>query len=153
MNNDYAVKCEAICFELLLDFNSKLKLKDLGQLEKKSIFDASGHTKDGRYVEIELKRRFINHDTFKTIFIEPYKLQYANEHKDTIELYVNFTNDDHVIVYNLHNIGNVNKSQYDIPSGLYERTKQSFRYELPLELAWIYKKQDDKYILITKKGS
>ena len=152
MNENYALKSEAICFELLLDFNSKLKLKDLEQLEKKSIFDASGHTKDGRYVEIELKRRFINHDTFPSIIIEPYKLQYANEHKDTIELYVNFTNDDHVIVYNLHNIGNVNKSQYDIPSGLYERTKQSFRYELPLELAWIYKKQNNVYKCV-KKGS
>lgn len=152
MNENYAVKSEAICFELLLDFNSKLKLKDLNQLEKKSVFDASGHTQDGRYVEIELKRRFINHDTFPSIFIEPYKLQYANKHKDAIELYVNFTNDNHVILFDLHNIGNVKKSQYDIPSGLYERVKTSFRYELPLEIAWIYKKQNNQYECV-QKGS
>lgn len=154
MNYNYANKSEAICFQLLQDFNShsKLKLKDLKQLKERSYFDASGLTQDGRYVEIETKRRFIDHDAFDTILIEPYKLQYAKEHKDAIELYVNFTNDDYVILFNLHNIGYVKKSQFEIPSGLYERVKTSNRYELPMEKAWVYKKQDNHYKLI-KKGS
>ena len=150
MNEGYARKSEEACFKLLLDFNSKLKLNDLEQLEERSTFDASGHTEDGRYIELELKRRFINHDTYDTIIIEPYKLQYANEHQDAIELYVNFTNDECAIVFNLHNVGNVTKSQYDITSGLYERTKPSNRYELPVEQAWIYKKINGKYKLIQK---
>lgn len=150
MNEGYARKSEEACFKLLLDFNSKLKLNDLEQLEERSTFDASGHTEDGRYIELELKRRFINHDAYDTIIIEPYKLQYAKEHQDAIELYVNFTNDECAIVFNLHNVGNVTKSQYDITSGLYERTKTSNRYELPLKSAWIYQKQNNKYKLIQK---
>lgn len=152
MNYNYAKKSEAICFQLLQDFNSnsRLKLKDLKQLKERSFFDASGFTQDGRYIEIETKRRFIDHDTYDTIIIEPYKLQYANEHKDAIVLYVNFTNDGYVLVFNLHNIGQVKKSQFDIPSGLYERTKTSNRYELPIQSAWKYKKVNNQYRLIEK---
>lgn len=152
MNQHYADKFEEDDFKLLTMFNSKLKLRELGRTPEKYPTDASGYTMDGRYVELELKRRNINVNSFKTIIIEPYKLQYA-QHADSIQLYVNFTNDDHVIVFNLHRITNPQKKEYDIPSKLYERTKKSFRYELPIQNAWIYKKQDDKYILITKKGS
>lgn len=152
MNQYYAKKFEEDDFKLLTMFNSKLKLRELGRTPERYPTDASGYTMDGRYVELELKRRNINVNSFKTIIIEPYKLQYA-QHQHSIQLYVNFTNDDHVIVFNLHSITNPQKTEYDIPSKLYERTKKSFRYELPMETAWIYKKQDDKYILITKKGS
>ena len=109
------------------------------------------HPDEGRYVEIELKRRYINVDTYKTIIIEPYKMQYANENKDTIQLYVNFTNDNHAIVFNLHRIGNATKTEYDIPSKLYDRIKTSNRYNLPMSNAWIYKKdENNKYKLIQK---
>ena len=111
-----------------------------------------GYTKDNKYIEIELKRRNINIHTFKTIIIEPYKLQYAKEHADSIQLYVNFTNDDYIIVFNLHKITNIQKRQYNIPSKLYERVKTSFRYELPIQNAWIYKKQNNVYKCV-KKGS
>ena len=78
-------------------------------------------------------------------------MQYANENKDTIQLYVNFTNDNHAIVFNLHRIGNATKTEYDIPSKLYERTKTSNRYNLPMSNAWIYKKdENNKYKLIQK---
>lgn len=152
MNQHYADKFEEDDFKLLAMFNSKLKLRELGRTPEKYPTDASGYTMDGRYVELELKRRNINVNSFKTIIIEPYKLQYAKEHADSIQLYVNFTNDDYIIVFNLHKITNIQKRQYNIPSKLYERTKQSFRYELPLELAWIYKKENKQYALI-KKGS
>lgn len=152
MNRQYADQYEENDFKLLTIFNTKLNIKQLGQTPYKHPTDASGYTKDNMYIEIELKRRNINIHTFKTIIIEPYKLQYAKEHADSIQLYVNFTNDDHVIVFNLHRITNPQKKEYNIPSKLYERTKQSFRYELPLELAWIYKKQNNQYECI-QKGS
>lgn len=152
MNRQYADQYEENDFELLTQFNSKLNIKQLGQTPYKHPTDASGYTKDNKYIELELKRRNINIHTFKTIIIEPYKLQYAKEHADSIQLYVNFTNDDYIIVFNLHKITNIQKRQYNIPSKLYERTKQSFRYELPIQNAWIYKKQNNQYECI-QKGS
>lgn len=152
MNQHYAKKFEEDDFKLLTMFNSKLKLRELGRTPEKYPTDASGYTMDGRYVELELKKRNINVNTFNTIIIEPYKLQYAQEHTNSIQLYVNFTNDDHIIVFNLKHIKQPNKTEYNIPSKLYERTKKSFRYELPIEIAWIYKKQNNQYECI-KKGS
>ena len=150
MNTKYAERHEADDFEMLKELNSLLKIDELGRTPNGYYTDASGYTK-GRYVEIELKRRYINVDTYKTIIIEPYKMQYANENKDTIQLYVNFTNDNHAIVFNLHRIGNATKTEYDIPSKLYERTKTSNRYNLPMYNAWIYKKdENNKYKLIQK---
>lgn len=150
MNTKYAETHEADDFEMLKELNSLFKIDELGRTPKGYDTDASGYTK-GRYVEIELKRRYINVDTYKTIIIEPYKMQYANENKDTIQLYVNFTNDNHAIVFNLHRIGNAEKTEYDIPSKLYERTKTSNRYNLPMSNAWIYKKdENNKYKLIQK---
>ena len=150
MNTKYAETHEADDFEMLKELNSVFKIDELGRTPKGYDTDASGYTK-GRYVEIELKRRYINVDTYKTIIIEPYKMQYANENKDTIQLYVNFTNDNHAIVFNLHRIGNATKTEYDIPSKLYERIKTSNRYNLPMYNAWIYKKdENNKYKLIQK---
>lgn len=150
MNTDYAKQHEQNDFELFLQLGSKFKLRKLGRTPEKHDTDVSGYTQDDRYIEIELKRRYINVDTYPTIIIEPYKIQYANNHKDIIQLYVNFTNDDCAIVFNLHHITNPNKREYDITSKLYERTKLSNRYELPIKQAWIYKKINDKYKLIQK---
>lgn len=150
MNTKYAETHEADDFEMLKELNSIFQIDELGRTPKGYDTDASGYTK-GRYVEIELKRRYINVDTYKTIIIEPYKMQYANDNKDTIQLYVNFTNDNHAIVFNLHRIGNATKTEYDIPSKLYERIKTSNRYNLPMSNAWIYKKdENNKYKLIQK---
>lgn len=149
MNRPYADKCEDIDFELMMDFNSKLKLKQLAKTEYMHATDVSGYTEDNRLVEIELKNRNIKHDTYDTIMIEPYKLDYAR-HQDSIQLYVNFTNDEHVIVFNLHKVGKLTEKNFNIPSKLYERVKKSKRYEIPIEKAWIYKKEDNQYKLIQK---
>lgn len=149
MNEQYAAKCENDDFELLLDFNSKLGINGLVKTECKHETDASGYTQDNRIIEIEIKNRNIKHDTYDTIMIEPYKLDYAR-HQDSIQLYVNFTNDEHVIVFNLHNVGKLNEKNFNIPSKLYERVKISKRYEIPIEKAWIYKKENNQYKLIQK---
>lgn len=145
MNKKYAEQHEANDFELMIELNSLFHLKDLGRMEDNHPTDASGFTQDGRYIEIELKRRYINVDTYKTIIIEPYKMKYAREHKDIIQLYVNFTDDGYAIVFNLNDINNPVENMYDIPSKLYERVKASKRYELPIKDAWIYKKENNKY--------
>lgn len=149
MNEQYAAKCENDDFELLLDFNSKLGINGLVKTECKHETDASGYTQDNRIIEIEIKNRNIKHDTYDTIMIEPYKLDYAR-HQDSIQLYVNFTNDEHVIVFNLHNVGKLNEKNFNIPSKLYERVKLSKRYEIPIEKAWIYRKINNQYKLIQK---
>ena len=150
MNTNYAITNEENDFNLLLQFNQKLKLKELGRTPQKYPTDASGYTQDNKYVELELKRRFINIDTYQTIIIEPYKLQYAKDNENIIILYVNFTNDEHAIVFNLHKVNNLTKREYNIPSKLYERIKQSNRYELPLKDAYVYKKQNGEFFLTSK---
>ena len=150
MNEQYVNKCELDDFKKMKEFNEKLGLKDLGKLEIKKQFDASGYTQDNRYVEVELKDRDITVNQYPSIMIEPYKLAYARENKDTIPLYVNFTKDEHIILFNLQRIGDVPAKTYDIPSKLYERVKKSKRYEIPIEKAWIYKKENNQYKLIQK---
>lgn len=150
MNNLYAETHENKDYQLLEELNSIFKLKQLGRTPQKHQTDASGYTTNHQYIEIELKRRYINKDTYNTIIIEPYKLQYAKTKQNTIQLYVNFTNDNCAIVFNLTKIDNPNKTELNIPSQLYERTKRSNRYELPIEQAWIYQKTNNTYKLIQK---
>lgn len=148
MNEQYAVNNEIRDFELFKEFSPKLKLKDLGRLEDKKEFDASGYTQDNRYVEIELKNRDITVNQYPSIMIEPYKFAYARENKDRIPLYVNFTRDGYVILFNLHKVGKLNERNFNIPSKLYERVKESKRYEIPIQKAWIYEKVGNKYKLV-----
>lgn len=150
MNNLYAETHENKDYQLLEELNSVFKLQQLGRTPMKHQTDASGYTANHQYIEIELKRRYINKDTYNSIIIEPYKLQYAKTKQNTIQLYVNFTNDNCAIVFNLSKIDNPNKTKLNIPSQLYERTKRSNRYELPIEQAWIYQKTNNTYKLIQK---
>lgn len=147
MNTEYAITNEENDFNLLLQFNQKLKLKELGRTPQKYPTDASGYTQDNKYVELELKRRFINIDAFDTLFIEPYKLQCMTMDKKMIPLYVNFLDNDIIVIFNLSKIKNPKKTQHNIPSKLYERIKQSNRYELPIKQAWIYKKENNTYVI------
>ena len=155
MNEQYANTSEQHDYEKLQDFNKFLKLKELGKRPVKDTTDASGFTADGHEVNIELKSRNIGINTFKTIYIESHKvadmlLDYNIDHK--IPLYINFLNDDYVVVFNLaklrHRPRKVNKR---IWSELYQAFEMAKREELRLEDAWIYQKQNDKYLLI-KKG-
>lgn len=150
MNKTYAERHENEDYQLLEELNSVFKLQQLGRTPLKHQTDASGYTANHQYIEIELKRRYINKDTFGSIIIEPYKLKYAKEHKNIIQLYVNFTNDNCAIVFNLTKIDKPNKTELNIPSQLYERTKMSNRYELPITQAWIYQKTNNTYKLIQK---
>lgn len=154
MNIEYGVTNEENDYELLLDFNSVLKLTELGKCPEKYTTDASGYTTDGRYINLELKRRNININTFNSIYIESHKagdmlLDYVCEKK--IPLYINFLNDGHVVVYNLaelkHRPKKVAKRIY---SELYEGFELAKREELQLDDAFIYKKENNVYKLVHK---
>lgn len=155
MNEQYANTSEQQDYEKLQDLNRLLKIRELGKRPDKDTTDASGYTQDGQEVNIELKTRNIGISTYKTIYIENHKvadmlLDYTIDHK--IPLYINFLNDDYVVVFNLaklrHRPRKVNKR---IWSELYQAFEMAKREELRLEDAWIYQKQNDKYLLI-KKG-
>ena len=154
MNRDYAFKKEDEDYILLKDFNKVLKLTELGKCPEKYTTDASGYTTDGRYLNIELKSRDIDINTFSSLFIEAHKagdmlLDYVCE--DKIPLYINFLNNGYVVLYNLsrlkHRPKKVFKKAY---SKLYEGFELSKREELLVSDAWIYQKINNEYKLIHK---
>lgn len=57
MNKEFFSKNEEKDFEMLLLFNDKLKINDLGKTPTKWYYDASGYTSINTYTEIELKNR------------------------------------------------------------------------------------------------
>lgn len=155
MNENYAITSEQQDYEKLRDFNKLLKIRELGKRPDKDTTDASGYTQDGQELNIELKSRYIGINTYKTIYIESHKvadmlLDYTIDKK--IPLYINFLNDDYVVVFNLAKLRHrPRKTNKRIWSELYQAFEMAKREELRLEDAWIYQKQNDKYVLI-KKG-
>ena len=168
MNNEFADMKENEGYEKLKDFNSYLKLIELGRYPEKHTSDASGVTTDGRYLNFEIKIRnqtLINgilsgvttdNKTYTgtTLYIEAHKvgdllLDYICD--KTIPLYINFLNDGYVVLYNLsalkHRPTKVAKRIY---SKLYQGFELSKREELLLDDAWIYQKENNTYKLIKK---
>lgn len=169
MDGEYALKKEQNDYILLEDFNSALKLIELGKCPDKYTTDASGYTTDGRLINIELKQRNQTLSgltlsgtasttnaiyTANTIYIESHKvadmlLDYLCDGK--VPLYINFLNDGYVVLYNLsqlkHRPKKVTKKIY---SKLYQGFELAKREELLLEDAWIYKKENNVYKLCHK---
>lgn len=154
MNETYAINTEQHDYEKLQDFNKFLKLKELGKRPAKDTTDASGFTADEHEVNIELKSRNININTFQTIYIESHKiadmlLDYNIDHK--IPLYINFLQDDYVVVFNLAMLKHrPEKIIKPIWSQLYQSFELGKREGLLLEDAWIYQKQNDEYVVIQR---
>lgn len=168
MNKEFAKENEKSDFELLTQFNDYLKLVELGQCPEKWHSDASGYTRDGRYINIELKQRnqvLLKNLTIsgctkegksytgRTIYAEAHKcgdmlLDYCCEQKEP--LYINFLLNDVVIVFNLAKLRyRPTKVSKRIYSSLYEGFELAKREELLLEDAFIYKKdENNEYKLI-----
>ena len=168
MNKEYAIDNEKTDFELMTQFNDYLNLVELGQCPEKWHSDASGYTRDGRYINIELKQRnqvllknlTISGQTKEgktytasTIYAEAHKcgdllLDYVCEQKEP--LYINFLLNDIVIVYNLSRLKHrPNKVGKRIYSKLYEGFELAKREELEIKDAFIYKKEENnEYKLI-----
>lgn len=154
MNQRYADINEYQDYELMKDFNSLLQLNELGQTPYAHSYDASGYTKDSQYTSIELKRRYVSVSTYPSLIIEGHKLLalltgFIYENKTP--LYINFMNDEVVVVFNLSKLKTPPKLiEKKIKSQLYQAYDVAERYELQMTDAWIYRKDGDRYRLIQR---
>lgn len=149
-------------WKLLVDFNNHTHIfKELGQTPTYYHSDASGITQDGRTVSIELKKRNVvltksgsfSAATFKddTLYIESHKM--ADLLLDKIDgytpLYINFLDNNVVIVYNLIKLTVRPKTvKKIIKSNGYKMMEMGFRQGLSIKDAAIWK--DNK--LVKKQG-
>ena len=170
-NTNFANSQEKRNIELLNDFNNFLNLQTLGKCPKAHHSDASGITKDNTFLNFELKIRnqtlkkksdgtyYVegvnengNQYTADTIYIEGHKaadlfLDYVM--LDYLPMYINFLNDDVVVVYNLLKLNKRYEKQHRrIWSELYQSFEIADRELLALEDAFIYKKENNEYKLI-----
>lgn len=168
MNEIYFENNESKGFELLQDFNQKLKIQNLEKaIKKKHQFDASGYTPSNKPVEIEIKIRdynlekyydkwFISKGEYKTdtVMIENHKLCPLLLDwvcGKTIPLYVNFFKNGYVLLHNLSNLGSKPEEKpFKIHSDGYETTQFEWRTLLKLNCGWIYKKNGENYELVQK---
>lgn len=171
MDRNFAYGMEDKGYAKLEHFNHHfLHLQELTRMPKNTPSgDASGITTDGTEINIEIKVRnqtLIDKSTLSgltsqdkpytasTIYIEAHKagdmfLDYFSLGREPI--YVNFLDNDYVVVYNLGKLKTRPKRvQKKIWSKLYQNWENQIREELPLNEAFIYKWDGNNYILITK---
>lgn len=169
-NEEFANKQELTDFEKYEDFNQYLKLVELGKCPKGFYVDASGVTRDGRYINAELKDRNqvlmpdlltisgVTKDgktyTANTVYSEQHKI--GDMLLDWVclgrePLYVNFLNDDVIVLFNICKLKirpNIVKKR--IWSELYQGFEIAEREELDTRDAWIYKKINNEWKMIRK---
>lgn len=157
MNPDYAKKNEDKDFMLLEDLfcNSKLgaDLTEYGRTNEMDSTDATAQTKDNKILNMELKRRFADINTYQSLMIEGHKYislmksMYTNK----IPVYINFMNNGYVCIYNLLSL---KEEPYEKKERVWSELYQAYEFEtklyLPIKGAWIYQKQGNKYKLIQK---
>lgn len=166
MNKQFFENNENNGWKSLLEFNDKLKLDKLGRTPTCHYYDASGYTSTGDYVAIEIKKRnqtysngllsglTSNNTTYTadTIYIEAHKIASMlldAKINGSVPLYVNFLNDDTVIVFNLLKLNKMpNRVSKKIYSKGYQRQENDSRFELPLTEAFIYKIIDGKWVKV-----
>jgi hypothetical protein len=157
-------------FNKLVDFNDKYLHAQITRNGEGASIDAYGVLSDGRDAAIELKNRYKynleidengnyycikENSSYKcnTIFCEANKMsellleyQYNNKREP---LYINFTKNDYVLVFNLNKL--LIKPDYEIyyvRNEGYNFTEKCYRYLLNITDATIYKKENDSYTLI-----
>lgn len=131
-------------------------LNNIGRTPKLHHTDASGLTKDGRVINIELKQRTFDMDTYKTLYIDDHKC--CNLLMDYVVLkfipiYINFMTDDTAIVFNLSRLS---KRPKITKQRTYSKGKQAYEFndkqELYIENAYIYKKDNNGNYKLIKSG-
>lgn len=160
MDKTFVNKMEKTDYERLQEFNTFLQLTKLGKAPEKFYADASGVTKDGKIVLIELKARkqlyqdgYISGCTLSgksytadTIYIESHK--YADLLLDWVclkkePLFVNLL-ENAVIIFNLRKL---TKRPKKVHKRIFSRLYQSFeiadREELSLKDSYIYQKNNE----------
>lgn len=169
MDKNFAYSKEDEGFEKLEHFNKNfLKLENLTRTPKNHpTCDASGITSIGDVLNIEIKLRnqvlldnntvsglttYNKQYTASTLYIDLNKasdllLDYVVYQREP--LYVNFLANDYVVVYNLVKLKKRPKDVVKkVWSNLYQEEQIERRTELPLNEAFIYKKEGDNYILV-----
>lgn len=152
MNKTYFQTNETNDLQLLYELNEHEHWFDsIHPTKEKSQIDAIAKHKNRRF-GIELKRRYVQLKTYKTIMIEPYKyleLIFEYVFNGLEPLYINFLHDA-VVIFNLNKIKHKPKfTVHNIKSQGYEVMQCSERrYHLDLRDAVIYKKENNEYKLI-----
>ena len=155
MNTDYGDKCELDDYAKMQDLNEKkFKLRDLARTSSKSSSDASGYSKDGSFINIELKSRENGINDYQSLYIETHKAYSLMDdylRRNKIPLYVNFMNDGHVVVFNLIKLKHKPyMKRVKTWSELYQCYEYQYKAFLKLEDAYIYKREGDEFRLIQK---
>lgn len=131
-------------------------LNNVGRTPQFHPSDASGLTKDGRVINIELKQRYFDMDNYKTLYIDDHKC--CNLLMDYVVLkfipiYINFMTDDTAIVFNLSRL---HKRPKITKQRTYSKGKQAYEFndkqELYVEDAYIYKKDNNGKYKLIKSG-
>ena len=163
MGNDYPNKQETLDDLYLQIFNTHMNFfKEIPQTretEKYSTIDRQLLDRDGkRLINVELKTRFCDINTFDGIFIENKKweaLKFDYINKNIIPLYINFFYDHrNVLIYNLRQYFDNKQTQpqtkyVDIDNwGYGRRDLNQLRYILPQRHGIYYQfdKKENKYI-------
>ena len=157
MKSNYYSQEESKDWELLLQFNKKLRLDNMGRTPDKHYYDASGITNCNQYTEIELKNRkgrLVNGVleltkknnvtyTASTVYIEPQhysRMIDDNRYNGCVPLYINFLSDGSTIVWNLSTLKK--KPEWKYVTHIWDEGKKIYKDEwrilLELEEAFIY---------------
>lgn len=162
MDANFAASMEDKGFDKLVEFNSKLKLDNLGRTPSGYTSDASGTSFCGD-VNIEIKVRNMEIDpttltitghtkddrsyTADTLYIESHKIaDLLLDHMcdGKVPLYVNFLNGGYCVVFNLSKLKHrPRKEAKRIYSKLYQGFELAKRQLLDLRDAYIYKIMED----------
>lgn len=142
---DYFETNEKNDLQMLYEFNHEKRLfNSITPMKEKSQIDATATHKDREFA-VELKRRRILVEKYKTIMIEDYKylellMEYQFNGKEP--LYINFLHDA-VVIFNLNKLKHKPKLRVmNIKSEGYETMQcQERRYMLDINDAVIYKWQ------------
>lgn len=155
--NTYFEEKETEDYEEFTKLNEDiLHLKNIGRTPQLHHTDASGLTKDGRVINIELKQRDCDMDKYETLYIDDHKC--CNLLMDYVVLkfipiYINFMTDDTAIVFNLSRLS---KRPKITKQRTYSKGKQAYEYndkqELYVEDAYIYKKDNNGRYKLIKSG-
>ena len=154
---DFSVS-EQTCWELLQDFiecsNFKIHIKKYGRTEECDYVDATGLTTSNQFLNMELKRRYQTLGKYDTLYAEGHKIAdlYVDYFCDNkIPLYINFLNDNYVVIFNLIKLKRRHKAvkgrNWSQGYNAFEMTQSQ---RLDLKDAFIYKKENNKYKLIQK---
>lgn len=154
MNTTYFTKSEDKCWDSLQNLNNKKNyFKELTKSPSGSSWDASGITRDGRKVIIELKTRnaildgdSVSGTNFHSdgLFLEAHKHSSLMLHwvvDGLTPLYINFLQDGNVVIFNLLKITHYKDyNNLKVKSLGYEKMEMnSRRYDLFLDDASIIK--------------